>query len=470
MKSNVQSVSFKRIIIATVTVVFSAMIVFSFFQALSWYVGQQKVKDIAPILGKSGAVLPLTDRDRMISPAFFEREGENYVLYALIDGKKEKTGLVLPAQQEPYNDENQQLRYRDLPFSAAVSPNGAKIAYLAKHNPKELEQAALYISNLDGTDREELAFPGSNYGHGLIDSKFFWSSDSQRILYVDLKVSEGGNAIDLYSIDIQTKVKTKIASESVEGAPDTVSLPIIDLVPAGFFRGGIIKKFMTDPAVQAEQARLEKLNTHRGDQRINQRDYPKAMGEYINDKLKIAFRLSEVYACSLICPDNGKVYLIYDGIDSREECAKVNGKDVVDSFADTYIGCAPDIKPDAPSVSHGGPVTDYISLADNLRYQQNAVVEPKDEVLQPLFSVAGLRISVNGGDVDVFEHSSAAVAYEESLRVSADGSQVGNAAISWAGAPHFYRTGKLIVLYVGKDQNVINVLEAALGKQFAGRE
>ena len=40
--------------------------------------------------------------------------------------------------------------------------------------------------------------------------------------------------------------------------------------------------------------------------------------------------------------------------------------------------------------------------------------------------------------------------------------------VSWVAAPHFYQTGKLIVLYVGDDTAVHNVLENVLGSQFAG--
>jgi hypothetical protein len=35
--------------------------------------------------------------------------------------------------------------------------------------------------------------------------------------------------------------------------------------------------------------------------------------------------------------------------------------------------------------------------------------------------------------------------------------------------PHFYKAGRLIVLYVGDSTGVTNVLEAELGQQFAGR-
>ncbi len=121
-----------------------------------------------------------------------------------------------------------------------------------------------------------------------------------------------------------------------------------------------------------------------------------------------------------------------------------------------------------PTVSHGGPVTDYISLIDNLR-QAGATVEPAGEMTQPFFSVNGRVIVVNGGDVQVFEYADAAAAEAEAALVSPDGSSIGTSMVGWVASPHFYRAEKLIVLYVGDSEAVTNVLESVLGKQFAGR-
>ncbi len=121
-----------------------------------------------------------------------------------------------------------------------------------------------------------------------------------------------------------------------------------------------------------------------------------------------------------------------------------------------------------PTVTHGGAVTDYISLIDNLR-AAGASVEPAGEVMQPFFSVKGQSITVNGGNVQVFEYADVAAADTEAALVSPDGSSIGTSMPAWVATPHFYKTGRLIVLYVGDDTAVINVLETVLGQQFAGR-
>ncbi len=136
----------------------------------------------------------------------------------------------------------------------------------------------------------------------------------------------------------------------------------------------------------------------------------------------------------------------------------------------TLVGCAGQQPPAPPPpvVSHGGPVTDYVSLIDNLR-AAGATVEPAGEISQPFFSVRGRVITVNGGDVQVFEYADAATADAEAALVSPDGSSVGTSMVSWVAPPHFYKEGKLIVLYVGDDTAVVSALEAVLSPQFAGR-
>ena len=51
-----------------------------------------------------------------------------------------------------------------------------------------------------------------------------------------------------------------------------------------------------------------------------------------------------------------------------------------------------------------------------------------------------------------------------SIRTATKGAEVG-----WIAPPHFYKAGKLIVLYVGESEVVTVVLERVLGPQFAGR-
>jgi len=40
--------------------------------------------------------------------------------------------------------------------------------------------------------------------------------------------------------------------------------------------------------------------------------------------------------------------------------------------------------------------------------------------------------------------------------------------VSWVSYPHFYKTENIIVLYVGKNDDIIDAVEKIIGEQFAG--
>lgn len=99
-------------------------------------------------------------------------------------------------------------------------------------------------------------------------------------------------------------------------------------------------KTITIEDLKAEMKRLEKINTWPENKKINPKDYPVILGEYSENGLI----LIEKYFCSDICPDNGGVVVVFQDINSKEECAKVGGKDLIDYAWGGYIGCAPKIE------------------------------------------------------------------------------------------------------------------------------
>jgi len=123
------------------------------------------------------------------------------------------------------------------------------------------------------------------------------------------------------------------------------------------------------------------------------------------------------------------------------------------------------------TVSHGGPVIDYVSLIDNLRANTDIPnsVNPEGEIEQPFFSVTGFSIQVYGSSVQVFEYSSAEDAEADASLVSSDGSSIGTTMPFWVDDPHFYYKERIIVLYVGDDPAIEKLLKSVLGTQFAGR-
>lgn len=101
--------------------------------------------------------------------------------------------------------------------------------------------------------------------------------------------------------------------------------------------------------------------------------------------------------------------------------------------------------------------------------EAGARVQIGEEVNQPFIEIAGILLRVNDQDVQVFEYSSEEEADRLASQVSADGSSVGTTMVMWVEPPHYFQDGRLIVLYVGEDEGVLNLLVEVLGPQFAGR-
>src|SRR3989344_4106421 len=146
--------------------------------------------------------------------------------------------------------------------------------------------------------------------------------------------------------------------------------------------------------------------------------------------------------------------------------------DVWDELNNQYVLKNP--QPKLPSsdetiIPFDGMATDYSSLVDAIK-SRGVLVEYVDEIAAEIssFSVSTKVISVGGADVQVFEFASESDAKTAILTVSKDGTEIGTSIIRWIDTPHFYTNGKLIVLYVGQNPEIVNLLESFLGKQFAG--
>ncbi len=95
-------------------------------------------------------------------------------------------------------------------------------------------------------------------------------------------------------------------------------------------------------------------------------------------------------------------------------------------------------------------------------------VEAKGPVVQPFLSVPGQFVSIDGSDVQTFEYDSEKSAKAAVAKIAPDGSTIGETRIGWVEPPHFFRKGKLLVLYVGKNPQVTRALEPVVGHQIAG--
>jgi hypothetical protein len=134
----------------------------------------------------------------------------------------------------------------------------------------------------------------------------------------------------------------------------------------------------------------------------------------------------------------------------------------------------------SPPQSHGGPVRDHVSFVDALRAAGYAVAIV-GKVQQPFLRVPGTVLQLSGPDLrgpaelqsynyderDIGTDGLAA-ARADADQIQPDGQPRG-ARVTWTGPPHFFRSERVLVLYVGDDPAVLRLLTTLLGPQFAGQ-
>ena len=105
----------------------------------------------------------------------------------------------------------------------------------------------------------------------------------------------------------------------------------------------------------------------------------------------------------------------------------------------------------------------------NALQTSGATVETGDSITQPFFTPAGHTVKVNGADLQIFEYENAEAMEKEASQVAPDGGSIGSSMVNWIDTPHFYETGRIIVLYVGSDKTVLEMLNKVIGPPFAGQ-
>jgi hypothetical protein len=96
-------------------------------------------------------------------------------------------------------------------------------------------------------------------------------------------------------------------------------------------------------------------------------------------------------------------------------------------------------------------------------------VRLRGKVEQPFFGVQGQIITVENQDVQVFEYRTVSAAERDAGKLNSKGSSVGTSIPMWVAPPHFFTSGRLIVLYVGDNAHVVEALTDVLGPQLAGK-
>jgi len=136
-------------------------------------------------------------------------------------------------------------------------------------------------------------------------------------------------------------------------------------------------------------------------------------------------------------------------------------------------GCAPAPTPPLPGAVV--PFADAATLIEHLE-QEGVLLTPIGRVTYAWFATPALTFETGPLRQDalfVHEHADTAGAQADARRVAPDGRKIvgpnnESIRVEWLGEPHLYQSGRLLVVYVGQDPDVMARLAKALGPSFAG--
>jgi hypothetical protein len=119
--------------------------------------------------------------------------------------------------------------------------------------------------------------------------------------------------------------------------------------------------------------------------------------------------------------------------------------------------------------------TSYATVVAALR-AHGASVQEDGLGTQPFLGGTDHRLTVNGAGIDVFEYRTAIGSSIDASHISADGSTISSGlgpvhtstTVDFIAPPHWFHTGRVIVLYVGRDSEILTLLRSVLGAQLVG--
>ena len=106
----------------------------------------------------------------------------------------------------------------------------------------------------------------------------------------------------------------------------------------------------------------------------------------------------------------------------------------------------------------------FINILKTQGYTVNEIMQSENETRHTFFSVYQQYCDVNGQRISVYEFPDVSTADSQAKTISKDGFSIGNAMISWIDKPHFYKQGKLIVGYIGSNNELLGSLKKILGE------
>lgn len=114
-------------------------------------------------------------------------------------------------------------------------------------------------------------------------------------------------------------------------------------------------------------------------------------------------------------------------------------------------------------------------LANMITYLEDQSYESSvEEADSDLFPGIRMRIKIESEVLDVYFYKNPTVLEEVASGIGKDGSSYQNKSktkvieISWVSEPHFFKRNTMMVQYIGENENILKLLTAYLGPQFAG--
>lgn len=120
-----------------------------------------------------------------------------------------------------------------------------------------------------------------------------------------------------------------------------------------------------------------------------------------------------------------------------------------------------------PGAASFSDIGGLANLVDALR-GRGTTVETGETVNQPFLPVQGRILTVDGVDVQVYEFATSDARQEVSATITEGGDVIGAVVPEWIDQPNFWAQGRLIVLYIGRDEPTINLLSFVLGSPLTG--
>ena len=114
-------------------------------------------------------------------------------------------------------------------------------------------------------------------------------------------------------------------------------------------------------------------------------------------------------------------------------------------------------------------------LANMITYLEDQGYESSvEEADSDIFPGIRMRIKIESEVLEVYLYKNPTVLEEVASGIGKDGSSYQNKTktkvieISWVSEPHFFKRNTMMVQYIGENENILKLLTAYLGPQFAG--